>query len=52
MLLVHRLTALGDDWDRFLARKGFSTGIPIETPMLDKPMIDKHFDFSSNEPNF
>jgi hypothetical protein len=52
MLLVHRLTTLGDDWDGFLARNGFVTVIPIETPMLDKPMIEKHFDFSSTSHNF
>jgi hypothetical protein len=51
MLLVHRLKTLGDDWDGFLARNGFVTTIPTETPMLDKPMIEKHFDFSSDKPD-
>jgi hypothetical protein len=52
MLSVHRLTSLGNDWDGFLARNGFTTVIPIETPILDKSLIKKRFEFSSNEPKY
>jgi hypothetical protein len=51
MLLIHHLKTLGDDWDGFLARNSFVTDIPTETHMLDKPMIEKHFDFSNDKPN-
>jgi hypothetical protein len=51
MLLVHHLKTLGDDWDGFLARNGFVTDIPTETPMLDKPLIEKHCDFSNDKPD-
>jgi hypothetical protein len=52
MLLVHRLTTLGDDLDGFLACNSFATIIYIETPMMDKPLIKKQFEFSSNEPKY
>ena len=48
MLLVHRLTTLGDDLDGFLAWNGFTTVIPIETPVLGEPLIGEQFDCSSN----
>jgi hypothetical protein len=49
MLLVHHLKTMGYDWDMFLALNGFSTAIPIETPMMDKPMTEKHCDFSNDQ---
>jgi hypothetical protein len=51
MLLVHHLKTLSDDWDGFLARNGFVTDIPTENPMLDKPLIEKHCDFSNDQPD-
>jgi len=48
LLLVHRLKTLGDDWDGFLARNGFA----VETPVVDKPMIEKPLDLSSGKPDF
>ena len=49
ILLFHHLKTLGDDWNGFLAQNGFVTNFPIETPMLDKPLLEKHFDFSSDK---
>jgi hypothetical protein len=49
--LVHRLKTLGDDWDGFLAQNSFVIDFPIETPMLNKPLLEKHFDFSSDKPD-
>jgi hypothetical protein len=50
--MVHRLKTLGDDWDGFLVQNNFVTTIPVETPVMDKPMIEKSLDFSSGKPNF
>jgi hypothetical protein len=51
MLLIHHLKPMDDDWDGFLAQNSFVTDIPTETPMLDKTLIEKHFDFSNDKPN-
>jgi hypothetical protein len=52
LLLVHHLKTLGDDWDGFIARNGFVTVNPVETPVMDKPMIEKPLKFSSGNPDF
>ena len=52
LLLVHHLKTLGDDWNGFLAWNGFVTINPLETPMIDKPMIEKPLDFSIGKPEF
>jgi hypothetical protein len=52
LLLVHHLKTLGDDWNGFVAQNGFVTVNPIETPMMDKPMIEKPLDFSIGNPKF
>jgi hypothetical protein len=41
MILVHRLTTLGDDWDGFLNRNGFATVFPVETTVVGGPLIGK-----------
>jgi hypothetical protein len=50
ILLVHHLKTLGDDWDDLLAQNCFFAAIPIETPVMDKLMIEKPLDFSSGKP--
>jgi hypothetical protein len=50
LLLVHHLKTLGDDWDGFVARNGFVTVNPVETPVMDKPMIEKPLNFSIGNP--
>jgi hypothetical protein len=52
LLLVHHLKALGDDWDGFITRNGFVTVNPVETPVVDKPMIEKPLGLSSVRPDF
>jgi hypothetical protein len=47
LLLVHHLKELADDWDGFITRNGFVIVNPVETPMVDKPMIEKHVGLSS-----
>jgi hypothetical protein len=51
LLLVHHLKTLGDDWDGFVARNGFVTVNPVETPVMDKPMIEKPLNFSIGNPD-
>jgi hypothetical protein len=41
ILLIHHLTTVGDCWDGFLTRNGFSTTIPVETPISGEPLIRK-----------
>ena len=52
LLLVHRLKTLDDDWNEFLAWNGFVTKNLVETPVMDKPMIEKPLDFSSGKSEF
>jgi hypothetical protein len=52
LLLVHHLKTLGQDWDGFIARNGFVAINLIETPVVDKPMIEKPLGFSSVKPDF
>ena len=41
LLIVHHLKLLNDDWDAFVTRNGFVAVNPIETPVVDKPMLEK-----------
>jgi hypothetical protein len=41
MLLIQRLTIIGDCWDGFLTRNDFATTIPVETPISGEPLIRK-----------
>ena len=50
LLLVHHLKTLGEDWDGFIAHNGFVTVNPVETPVMDKPMIEKPLKFSIGNP--
>jgi hypothetical protein len=52
LLLVHHLKLLGDDWDAFVTRNGFVTVNPVETPVVDKPMLEKPLFPSSDRPVF
>jgi hypothetical protein len=44
ILLIHHLTIMGDCWDGFLTRNGFSTTIPVEIPNSGESLIKKWFD--------
>jgi hypothetical protein len=52
LLVVHHLKMLGEDWDSFVARNGFITVNPLETPVMDKMMIEKPLIPSSDRPDF
>jgi hypothetical protein len=41
LLISHHLKLLNDDWDAFVTRNGFVTINPVETPVVDKPMLEK-----------
>jgi hypothetical protein len=51
ILLIHHLTTVGDCWDGFLTRNGFSMTIPVEIPNSGEPLIKKQLDIPSNEPD-
>jgi hypothetical protein len=46
LLLVHHLKTFGEYWDSFIACNGFVTVNPIETTVMDNPMIEKPLKFS------
>jgi hypothetical protein len=52
LLVVHHLKTLGEDWDSFVAHNGFITVNPLETPIMDKLMIEKPLIPSSDKPDF
>jgi hypothetical protein len=52
LLIVHHLKMLSEDWDSFVARNGFITVNPVETPAMDKLMIEKPHIPSSDRPDF
>jgi len=52
LLFVHHFKNLGNDWNGFIAQNGFVTVNPVETPVMDKPIIEKLLDFSSGKPEF
>jgi hypothetical protein len=51
ILLIHHLSTVGDCWDNFLVRNGFSMTVPIVNPNLDEPLIKKRFCISRNGPD-
>ena len=52
LLIVHHLKLLNDDWDAFVTRNGFVTVKPVETPVVDKPMLENSLFPSSDRPIF
>jgi len=52
LLLVHHLKTLGQDWNGFIDRNGFVAVNPVETPVGDKPLIEKPLGFSSVKLDF
>jgi hypothetical protein len=52
LLLFHHLKLLGDDWDAFITCNVFVTVNPIETSVVDKPMLEKSLFPSSDRPVF
>jgi hypothetical protein len=51
ILLMHHLSTVGDCWDNFLIRNGFSQTVPTVNPNLDKPLIKNQFGISINGPD-
>jgi hypothetical protein len=49
MLLIHRLTTVGDCWDGILTRNGFPTIVLVETLISGEPLIRKQFDIPNNK---
>jgi hypothetical protein len=39
ILLIHHLSTMGNCWDKFLVRNGFSTIVPIVNPNLGESLI-------------
>ena len=52
LLLVHHLKILSYDWETFVTCNGFITVNPVETPVVDKPMLEKSLFPSSDRPVF
>jgi hypothetical protein len=51
ILLIHHLSTVGDCWDNFLIRNGFSKTVPIVNPNLDEPLIKNQLGISRNGPD-
>ena len=52
ILLMHHLSTMGDCWESFLIRKGFSQTLPTINPSLDEPLIKDQFSISIDRPDF
>jgi hypothetical protein len=51
ILLIHHLSTVGDYWDKFLVRNGFSMTVPVVNPNLGEPLIKNKFGISRNGPD-
>jgi hypothetical protein len=51
ILLIHHLSTVGDCWDIFLIRNGFSQTVPIVKPNSDEPLIENQLGISINGPD-
>jgi hypothetical protein len=51
ILLIHHLSTVGDCWDNFLIRNGFSKTVPTVNPNLDEPLIENQLGISINGPD-
>jgi hypothetical protein len=49
---MYHLSTIGDCWENFLMRNGFSQTDPTTNPNLDKPLIEDQFGISINGPEF
>jgi hypothetical protein len=52
ILLMHHLSTVGDCWENFLIRNGFSQTVPTVNPNLDEPLIKDQFGISIDRPDF
>jgi hypothetical protein len=51
ILLIYHLSTVGDFWDKFLVRNGFSMTVPVVNPILDEHLIKNQSNFSIDTPD-
>jgi hypothetical protein len=52
LFISHHMKLLNDDWDAFMTCNAFVTVNPMETPVVDKPILEKSLFPSSDRTMF